>query len=271
MTDENAQPTEQPTQPQEIDQDKISVLMETLERAGITNADDPAKALQGKFDASRQAGNLANQLGNARTEIQQLTQALESSRQAPAQRPTDPYQTPDYDSYAPIDIERIVEEKTAKAVLGVFNQKEKEQRDIQNRMISMANSINADPDYALVKDLWEGKLQDPTFSNNLRTGQLHPEKAYMETKIEALKNVAKLAHQTLTTLNGTPQVADQPVLETSGSRGQAQNLVGGGNDTPAKYKEQADLQAKINKGYNPSDDEILDTFDDVLDTVFTPG
>ena len=259
MADDNV------TEPQEINQEAISALVDTLGKVGVMDADDPVKALEGKLAASQQAGNLANQLGDTRNELAGVTKQLKEmqTRQPVAEN----FNLDEY-SQQTLTKEQVREESKS-AVREVFQEENRKQQQLQQQMLGLYNNISADSDYPIVKEIWEAKLQDPNFSNKLSSGQLHPERAYMETKIEALKGIAKQSLQTINTLQGTVPKPNTPALETS-DRGQPQNLVGGagsGGPTPEDKQIQT-LHTAIEKGYRPSDDEMLDTFDGMIDEVF---
>ena len=247
---------------EEINQEAIDALVDTLGKVGVMDADDPVKALQGKLDASQQAGNLANQLGNTRNELAEVKKQLEGMRQPPV----DSF---GLDDYAQSLTKEQVREESANAMRQVLQEENQRQMAQQQQMLGLYNTIKADPDYPVVQKVWEAKLQDPNFSNRLSSGQLHPQQAYMETKVEAMKGIAKQSLETINQLRGVPKADGKPVLETA-DRGQPQNLVGGAGGTvqsPDDKKIQT-LHTAIEKGYTPSDDEMLDTFGPMMDQVF---
>lgn len=253
-------------QPKEKDID-INALIETLEKANVT---DP-KILEGKFEASRQAGHLANQLGDTRSQLEstrselaELKRMMQESQKRPANRAID-----DLDSYGegqPINIQ----EEITKGVKKVFSEMQQQQTLAQQKAYSratqIANAIKNDRYYPAVKEIWDAKCQDPTFIMEVNTGRTDPLTAYKELIIEFQGNLLSQSAGALKNYKGV----QTPNVESSGSRGQRQgNLVSESPEgLPPDRQKQINLLTKVNKGYRATDEEILDTFDSVINEAF---
>lgn len=257
------QPQQQEEQKPEID---VDALLGSLEKAGVRDA----KALEGKFEASRQAGNLANQLGNARAEIEKLTQALQSAEtRRPAKRSHEDYEDFDMDTGRTVDLEELVTRASSKAVSKAIQEERQKQMQAQQYYSQVWNNIQSDQDFPLVREVWEAKMQDPNFFMKVNNGQVDLQREYSETVRGFYKNLLSQARDSINLLKGKSPAPPGPRVETSGSRGQPQNLVneGGGEATP-EQRAQAELLSKTKKGYRATDDEILNVFGSVIDQAF---
>jgi len=178
----------------------IDALVKELEKAGVKTAQE----LQGKLTASKEAGQLANLLGDANKRIENLEQAAKIP-------PADPEY--DYSDGAPIDIESIVEKK----LTSVLDAREAKTRQVQQQAMQIWQGIQTDPDYGLVKDVWEAKIKDPNFNMAIQSGKKDVAKEYMETVREYYKGIAKQSLDTITTLQkgavpATPHVEGEAQL-----------------------------------------------------------
>lgn len=250
-------PQEQP-QEQEVN---VDALIETLEKAGITDS----KALEGKFEASKQAGNLANQLGDARAEIAKLREMMESNQAQPQQNvQKNEFDMDNYGEGQTINLQ----EEIAKGVKRVFTDMQKTQMQAQQQAAQVANAIQRDRFYPAVKELWEARCADPNFIMQVQSGRTNPIAAYKDLVIEFQGNLLSQSTDVIKKTRGT---VAPPNVETSGTRGQQQgNLVSEkpSEDSPQRQKEK-ELLEKINKGYRPSDDEVIDTYGAAMDEIFS--
>jgi len=176
----------------------VNALIAELEKAGVTNPEQ----LQGKLVASREAGNLSNQLGDARREIAELRDMLTS-------RPRE--ETNEFESYndESADLRSILRQEIEAHDL----RKTKIQIETQKKVNAMWGEIQGDEDYHLVKEVWEGKLKDPDFVFQIQQGQTNPVKAYNNVVRTFYKGIAKKSLDTIKTLQSggsitTPHVED---------------------------------------------------------------
>ena len=131
---------EPPAKAPEID---VESLVKELEKAGVSSVQE----LQGKLTASKEAGQIANLLGDANKRIVDLEKAASLP-------PADPEY--DYSEGTPIDIETIVEKK----LTSVLDAREAKTRQVQQKAMQIWQGIQTDPDYGLVKKVWEAKAKD---------------------------------------------------------------------------------------------------------------
>ena len=260
-------PEKEPHKEESLTGDEIGALMETLEKAGVRDV----KTLEGKLQASQQTGNLANQLGDTRAEITRLTGLLQERESRPAprrQENLDDFNLDNYGEGQQFTLEDV-KKASAESVEEVLTRREQQQAQAQRQVYETWNAIQSDPDYSLVKEVWEAKLKEPDFVYKIGQGLANPLTEYNETVRVFLKGLIKQSHGTINQLRGGPPPVNQPHVETSGSRGQPQNLVneGGVEETP-QQKRQRDMLRRTDKGESFTDDEIIDTFDDVIDAAF---
>jgi len=163
----------------------IDALITELEKAGVTNTEQ----LQGKLTASREAGNLSNQLGNARQEIAELKMLISNPRQT-GNEFSENEQSPDLESI----IGKVLDKHDQK--------KAKVQAEIQKTVNDMWSEIQNDEDYHLVKDIWEEKLKDSNFIFQIQQGQANPVKSYNNVVRTYYKGIAKRSVDTIKTLQG---------------------------------------------------------------------
>ena len=165
------------------EQTDIDSLVKELEKAGVTTAQE----LQGKLRASQEVGQMANLLGDAKKRIENLEQAASLP-------PAEPEY--DYSEGTPIDIESIVEKK----LTSVLDAREAKTRQIQQQAMQIWQGIQTDPDYGLVKEVWEAKIKDPNFNLDVQSGKKDVPKEYMETVREYYKGVSQRSLDTIKAL-----------------------------------------------------------------------
>jgi len=217
----------------------VDALVKELEKAGVSNVQE----LQGKLTASKEAGQLANLLGDANKRIENLEQA----RNMP---PAEPEY--DYSEGTPIDIESIVEKKLS----SVLDAREAKTRQVQQQAMEIWQGIQNDPDYGLVKDVWETKIKDPNFNMEIQAGKKNVTTEYMETVREYYKGVSKRSLDTIKALQeGVAPTA--PHVE-----GEAQ-LPGVPAQTTGNEKMEKALE-KVNKGQRLSETEEMAALNDML-------
>ena len=117
-----------------------------------------------------------------------------------------------------------------------------------------------DPDYDIVKEVWEAKQKDPNFQFKINTGQVDPVAEYNKTVINYMKTLLKQSHDTLKTIRGGP--VDAPHVET-GARTSA-NMVSTTPATSDSKKLVSDLKEKTDKGHIMSESEEMGLIDAIF-------
>ena len=217
----------------------IDGILAELEKAQVKTTED----LQGKFKASKEAGQLANILGEVRRENAELRDLIKAQKTAPE----DPY-----GEQKPVDLE----ESIMRAVEKVEAKKEKRNQEVQGKMLEMWNAITTDEDYVLVKPVWEEKLKDPNFVFRMQSGQVDPLKEYNKTVKDFLKGMATKAGDTIKAMRGpgvpvphTEKGSQIPVVE---------------QDLSAEAEKRKKLREKTSKGHVPTEEEELTALDGLL-------
>jgi len=241
MPDEQIAPVivEPKAEPQPIEdaqtEEQIASLMDTLKASSVTTTEQ----LQGKLDASNQAGNLANMVGNLRSEIAELKET--KAAPAPAVQPD--FSLDNMDNLGEgqtVDLEGMMTNVIRKEDA----RKEKVAVQRQQQAVASWNTIQTDEDYGLVKAVWEDKLKDPNFVMKIQTGTVDPIQAYQETVRGYYKGMMKQSLSTIEQLQKSGGKIPPPHVE--GGERVPQNLVQaeGGEETPAMKQFKA-LQEKV--------------------------
>ena len=219
--------------------EEIEGILALLDGAGIKTKDE----MQGKIDASKQAGQLANILGTVRAENQELKEMIKGLSKAP--KPSGEF---DYSEGQPIDIESAVERSVRK----VLEQDKRANAEQQQRVLQQYNAITTDKHYKLVKDVWEEKMKNPNFV----VGNANLTEEYKNTVIDFYMGVSQRAGDVIRGMK--PGTIKPPHME---GEGPTPHTEAGISEKDNKTKK---LQEKANKGYNPHDDEMMDILGDFL-------
>ena len=242
MAEPKVEPKEEPkvepkTEPKT--NDEIEGILALLDGAGIKTKDD----MQGKIDASRQAGQLANILGTVRAENQELKDMIKGLSKAP--KPSGEF---DYSEGQPIDIESAVR----RSVKEVLDQEKKANAEQQQRVLQQYNKITTDKHYSLVKDVWEEKMKNPNFV----VGNADLTEEYKNTVIDFYMGVSKKAGDVIRGMK--PGAVKPPHMEGEGPTPRTEP------DMPEVYEKTKILRDKSNKGYVPTTDEVVDIISDMM-------
>jgi hypothetical protein len=220
-------------------------LLAELEKFGVKNAEQ----LQGRMVASQEAGRLANQLGDARKEISEMRAYMERlASHKPAAQPRDDWgndQAPQ--TAGTIDLADLV----GKQVKKVIDDEKRMAMQQQQQVLAIANKIQSDRYYDTVKDRWETMVKDPTFLQQVYSGQRDPYIEYKDLVADAMgKGLEKAAQviKSLTTGAGPPKVHVEGQAKVSGMKTE---------NAPERDKTLNPLREKINKGKVLSEDEEL--------------
>lgn len=180
--------------------DETGALLAELEKAGVSNAEQ----LQGKLTASSQAGNLANQLGTARSEIAELKTMMEANQVKVRDESFGSEEA---------DLNSIME----KSVEKVLDKRDKRQREynaeVQQATNTMWGKIYNHPKYDVIKSTWEKKFENPNFSMQIQQGLLNPLEEFHNTLNEYWEGIAKRSVNTIKTLQGKGDVTIPHVEE----------------------------------------------------------
>ena len=232
-------PEEKPTEADQTPKTEVDDLIAELEKVGIT---DPEK-LQGTIRASKEAGNLANLVGELRAEVANLKQGKEK-----------PVQDPEYFESESGDLRSMIRDE----LRGVQRENAEASAKAQKIMLSQYKEIKGDSYYSQVKDIWNEKLKDPEFVFDLQSGQTDPLREYDKVVREYLVGIAKRSVDTIKTLQGGKPAA--PHMET-GARVPGAPEVKDDDKRRGKIKE---TKEKVDGGKLLNLDEELDLLDTVL-------
>ena len=232
----------------ELSQDDVNSLISTLEGVGVTT---PEK-IESTVAASRQAGQTANLLGEARNEIKGLREEMALLRTS---QPVTPDTT--FDEFSqPAAPQVDIKSEVKKGINEIISEKE-QQAAVANRIAAERwNSIGSDANYPHVKDVWEAKIKDPTFVYR----NPDPVKAYNETVIEFYKGLSIRAAKTLKAMQGGTPVAAAPSLEST------QVTVGAETNLTKQQEKLQKTQEGVNTGKVLTEDDELAALDAVLGT-----
>jgi len=245
--EQDVQPTveptiEEPVTPEEP-QNSVESVLDTLKNLGI----DSPQALEGMHGASQQAGNLANQLGDSRREVQMLREEMMQIRAAQQNQPkAQPEQY--YDSYDANNDQNIIN-AVEQTVSRVFDKKVeamgKQQVEANQRFIAEEQAIQGDKDFNIVRDVWEAKLKDPKFMYGLQTGQINKIAEYNDTVKTFYR---ELLVKSRDTLEGLTKKAKPPHIESNSTYS---------TSLPETSNEMTDKIKGLKKDWRGSDDDVL--------------
>lgn len=240
-------PTLKEETPKETDKPKTEAeeLLAELEKVGI---DDTTK-LQGTVRASREAGNLANLVGELRAEINQL-------KQSRANVPTQQQDSFESETGAGQDLGQMIN--------SILDNRERTKAEQQGRaqklMLDQYQEIKSDKFYPQVKDIWNEKLKDPEFVFEIQSGMVNPLREYDKVVREYLVGVTKRSADTIKTMQTGKPLA--PHLETGEARVPS---VPGSTEDDKKPKTKA-LREKVKTGHLPTEQEQLEAIGEMLET-----
>jgi len=246
MAEEKVVPEEDPTMPEEKPEEKetpkteVDELVAELEKLGITDSTQ----LQGMDRASKEAGNLANIVGDLRAEVADLKQVK-----------TKPPQETEYLEPEGGDLRSIIRDE----LRGVQKETAEASTKARNIMLGQYKQIKGDPYYPQVKEIWNEKLKDPEFVFDLQSGETDPLREYDKVVREYLVGIAKRSVDTIKTLQGGGKPA-APHLETGARIPGAPEL----KDDDKRRGKVKETREKVDKGKILDLDEEIDLLDAVL-------
>lgn len=235
--------TEQPQNQEEVD---VEGLVAELQKAGVNNPEQ----LQGKLTASKEAGQLANLLGQANSRIRDLEQQIMSIQQQQPQPNTYDYGG---EEDGGVNIQEILRQTIREEVLRERQLTMQAQQFVNEKW----RKIQTDPDYELVKDVWEAKCRNPEFSHAFQTGQVDPVEAYNQTVREYYRGVAKKSLDAIEVLQKGGKPAAPHVESEAISPGREPDT----SDFEEKLKQ---YRERVKKEGRLGEDEAVDVLDAIL-------
>ncbi len=233
---------EEPTPVAEEEPKKnVDALLAELEKVGV----ESPQQLQGKLDASAQAGKAFQMLGDERK--------LVAEKDAEIARLMAQIDRPETDDYGerPINISEEVRRGVRAEMADMQNTARKAQE------VSMAayNAIKTDPNYHLVADIWEEKEKNPAYVYQVTSGQVDPIRDFQNTVVDYYKNIAKEAHGTITELVGKGG-ASPSVPHVESGESHSPNVVTEGKGVSANRKFLDAIRKKVyTEGHVLSEEE----------------
>ena len=232
----------------------VDGMIAELEKVGIENTQD----LAGKLEAGAQSGRLAQLLGDERVRSQNLeaqVAELQKPPATPAQEP-DPFDAP---AGQPIDLEAAI----AKGVNTVLDKRDQATLQAHQHNLAKWNHIQNDKRYSLVKKVWEAKLKDPNLVLQIQNGMVDVLQVYQETVLDYFEGVSKRSLDTIKQLHGGGGIKP-PHLEDGGRVPTNIVSTADGGEIPEAVKKMRELQAKVDKGYLPTDEEQMELMDSLI-------
>ncbi len=238
---------EEPTPTAEAEpKENVDDLIAELEKVGIENP----QQLQNKLEASAQVGKAFQMLGDERKTVAELQAKIDKLMSQP--QPTD-------ETYYPEGKPVNIQDEVRQGIRQELAEQQKKMKQAQDASIQAYNAITTDKNFHLVKDIWDEKVKNPAYVAQVQSGQVNPVLDYQQTVVDYFQIVAKRSLDTIKDMQGgvTPPV---PHTETGETRSPA-NIVTEGAPLPEAILKLQELQAKVAKGYTPTDEEYADMLD----------
>ena len=234
---------EEPTPVAEEEPKKnVDALLAELEKVGV----ESPQQLQGKLDASAQAGKAFQMLGDERK--------LVAEKDAEIARLMAQMNRPEVDDYGerPINISEEVRRGVRAEMVDMQNTA----RKAQEASLQAYNTIKTDPNYHLVADIWEEKVKDPSYVYQVQAGAVDPIRDFQGTVVDYYKNIAKEAHGTITELVGKGGKTAVPHVESGESH--SPNVVSEGKGVSANRQMLDKINKRVAEGYVlTSEEEVM--------------
>lgn len=153
-------PVVEPPKPPEIDKD---ALISELTKMGVRDPNE----LVNMQRASREAGNIANLLGQVRTENQELKRMIQQMQSSQNQQVG-------YQDAQPVDIGKVVRHEVENVVKSLTTEQIRAQEALEGEL----SEIEMDDDYQMVASVWQQYLGSRPVQLNLRKGATTLTKEY---------------------------------------------------------------------------------------------
>lgn len=173
---------------EEEPKENVNDLLAELEKAGVENP----QQLQGKLEASAQAGKAFQMLGDERK--------LVAEKDAEIARLMSQIDRPEVNEYGerPINIA----DEVRRGIKTEMAEMQKNAQQAQERSMQAYNAIKTDKNYHLVADVWEKKVKDPAYIYQVQSGAVDPLRDFQGTVVDYFQNMAKKSYDTITELVG---------------------------------------------------------------------
>lgn len=220
-----------------------SAAQDILNKLKDLGIDSPDK-VDGMATASREAGNLANQLGTARQELADLRAEMKKS-------PTPPTEYNEYNEG--VDLGSAIQKE-----LGIFmNNYQQKQTQAQQEYLQTMNDISTDADYKMVEDIWNKHCANPKTQLAVQTGQTTPKDEYNKLVRTFYRESLKQSKSVLEGLvSGKPTTI--PHMESSDT--QSIPLPSVNEEQKQKIKDKTDPK----KGFSGTDEDIVDLVKEIM-------
>ena len=234
--------TEQP--PSEMED-----LLSELQRVGI----EDKNSLHNVVNASQQAGKAWNEVGELRRALDQANSMISQLQNTPSQQ----HNYDEYGNTPSIDLKKEI-----RSTLRDFYMEDiiKPQQEMQQRVWREAQEIQTDPDFPIIKELWETHSRSPEFNMRLQSGQTTMKDEYNRVARTYLRELAKKSYDQLSSLNSKSR-EEVPHVE----QGTTQSIP----NIPADDEKKEKL-GKIVKGRESGDLSSDQALDDLIKT-FLPA
>ena len=230
----------------------VGDLIKDLEAAGITDQ----AGLQDKLQASHEAGNLANQLGETRSDLRRVQAELNDLKSGTVATPATPepdflggYDTPAQPQGITLEQLELTLDRRDAAKQEAFDK-------AQTVNSARYKAITSEKHYPVMKAAWDKRCQDPVFIESVNAGRIDPVIAYQSMVTDFLSGVATKTLKTLKELSAPPGSTPTDHLETGDRGTQTPSLPGGGTKTDQSKLQE--YQEKVNTGKTLTEDEQLD-------------
>ena len=240
-TEELPQAEEPTPKAEEEPKKNVNDFLAELEKAGVENP----QQLQGKLEASAQAGKAFQMLGDERK--------LVAEKDAEIARLMSQIDRPEVNEYGerPINIA----DEVRRGIKQEMIEMQKNAQQAHERSMQAYNAIKTDKNYHLVADVWEEKVKDPAYIYQVQQGAVDPLRDFQGTVVDYFQKMVKESHETITELVGGDKGKVTPPHVESGET-HSPNLVTEGKGVSANRQFLNAINKKINtEGYIPSSDE----------------
>jgi hypothetical protein len=220
---EPAKPEAKPAATADIDK-----LISQLDKVGIKSTED----LEGTVTAARQAGRLANLLGEANKRISELETVVRSKPQT-VQEP----ETGAIDLRKEIEgaMERFYVEKVVKP-----------QQMASDRFYADLEYVESSEHFPLVQDEWKEHFQSPKTQRRLAKGETDVAKEFQRLVMDKYRSIALLARDTLKQVKETG-TTKPPHVESGTPRATV---------TPTSKEERQEQLGEIKKNWRGEDSDV---------------
>jgi hypothetical protein len=253
----------QPAKQELSPQDEAKALLAELEKVGIKKPEQ----IVGMAQASYQAGKSAELLGASRKEADQLRSRVAELETAMSKRQTEPVYGSDGQT---IDLASLIEQKSGNAAEKAVRKVVQEMAENQQKQWHELNSIRADEDYELVKDVWEKYMITPEAQGKLASGETTLSGLYNNTKVTLLKEMLKKSHGVIKGLTNVVEPGKKPVVHVESGEGRGSPLPTGNEEKEEKINKTVEARKtgrvssdaaleSIIKTILPADDPIWKT------------